>query len=103
MRFDLGLQPQRTSLAWSRTAISVLINALVVLRTASTSNHTALYALGLGLLIASIFVAIAGAKRGIALKGDFNSAGSPHFLIGSLTSITVATAVAGLICIVLTF
>ncbi|NDL65239.1 DUF202 domain-containing protein [Acerihabitans arboris] len=48
---DPGLQPERTCLAWSRTAFILVINALLLLRGAATGGHRLMLAGGVILLM----------------------------------------------------
>jgi uncharacterized membrane protein YidH (DUF202 family) len=47
---DPGLHPEGTALAWSRTALGVLVNALLLLRTGVVGHRWDLAAIGLLLL-----------------------------------------------------
>jgi uncharacterized membrane protein YidH (DUF202 family) len=67
-RSDPGLQAERTSLAWSRTAVAMAVNALLVLRTALQSGQGALMALGALLLILAAGLFAASAWRRLALQ-----------------------------------
>jgi hypothetical protein len=98
---DPGLQPQRTSLAWSRTGFSVFINALVVLRTAGNTHHALLFALGLGLLLAAGIVAVCGINRSTALNSGLKPAGPSWLLMISVITASLTAAVAGILCIML--
>lgn len=95
---DLGLQPQRTSLAWSRTGLAVLVNAVVVLRTAVNGYDGLLLALGLGLLLASGIVGLFGVERSTALRSGLHRTGVPRRSIFSVTVVTLTAAVAGILC-----
>jgi uncharacterized membrane protein YidH (DUF202 family) len=96
---DPGLQPQRTSLAWSRTGFAVLINAVVVLRTASNSRHGLLLALGLYLLLASGVLTIYGTTRRAALNTGTKPARPTRLLMISVTTTTLIAAISGMMCI----
>jgi len=95
---DPGLQPQRTSLAWYRTGFAVFINALIVLRIASSSHQKYLYWVGLLLLFASIMVAIWGLDRIATLNNSLVAIRPPRFLMATITITTLIAAVAGLLC-----
>ncbi|MFQ5557234.1 MAG: YidH family protein [Acidimicrobiales bacterium] len=45
--FDVGLQHERTALAWERTAIATIVAGVVLARYAATSGPVALAAIGL--------------------------------------------------------
>jgi uncharacterized membrane protein YidH (DUF202 family) len=58
---DSGLQPQRTALAWSRTALAMVVNSLLVLRIGINTADRSIEFLGFA------FLAISG---GILLVGE---------------------------------
>ena len=53
MARDPGLQPERTALAWSRTALAVLVNALLLLRAGMVGEHRVRVGIGGVLLLAA--------------------------------------------------
>ncbi|MCP1388070.1 DUF202 domain-containing protein [Corynebacterium sp. TA-R-1] len=57
MHADPGLQPERTSMSWSRTAISMLVVSLILLRWADVYGVGVL-ALIAGLVASSAFVVL---------------------------------------------
>lgn len=50
---DAGLQAERTALSWSRTALSIFVNALLALRSGWTTREAPITALAFALLIAA--------------------------------------------------
>lgn len=62
-RDDPGLQPQRTALAWSRTAIALFVNAAAVMRAGVTRGSTAILLAGVVLLVAAAGISACGAWR----------------------------------------
>jgi uncharacterized membrane protein YidH (DUF202 family) len=66
---DPGLQGERTALSWSRTALVIVVNALLSLRSGIVSGEPALVAVGVLLLGAAIAAVVYGSVRGRALAG----------------------------------
>jgi uncharacterized membrane protein YidH (DUF202 family) len=58
---DPGLQSQRTALAWSRTALAMVVNSLLVLRLGTSATDRSVEFLGFA------FLAVSG---GILLVGE---------------------------------
>lgn len=91
---DPGLQPERTALSWTRTALVVAVNALLALRTGLVQGEPWLVAVGLVLIGAGGAVAAIGAVRSRQLEaGSFTP---PAVLVGVVTAVTVAAAAAGI-------
>ena len=66
---DPGLQGERTALSWTRTALVIVVNALLSLRTGWVSGQPALTAVGGILVLAAIAAMVYGTRRGRALAG----------------------------------
>ncbi|WP_431280002.1 DUF202 domain-containing protein [Leifsonia poae] len=66
---DPGLQGERTALSWTRTALVIVVNALLALRTGWVSGQPVLTAAGIVLVLAAIATMVYGTLRGRALAG----------------------------------
>lgn len=98
---DSGLQPQRTTLAWGRTGMVMVVTALLVLRASLQAGAVSLL-LGMGLVLLASGVGFWWAgevrRRQLALA----RLGAPsRALIGFATASTVVAAAAGLMTLVL--
>ncbi|ACZ75040.1 DUF202 domain-containing protein [Dickeya zeae] len=65
---DPGLQPERTRLAWSRTAFVLLINSLLLLKAGSITTQPLMLATGLFLLVMALVTYIWSRLRLRALQ-----------------------------------
>jgi len=91
---DPGLQPQRTSLAWSRTALAMVVNAVLVLRAGMVESDAGLLLLG-GLLVvvSGGFVAAGRWRRRELARPD--AGGPPDWLLAWTATGTVLACLAG--------
>ncbi|UUX95950.1 DUF202 domain-containing protein [Aquabacterium sp. J223] len=60
---DAGLQPERTALAWRRTALLMAVNAMVALRTGLASGDGRSVAAATALGAVALLLALAGSLR----------------------------------------
>jgi hypothetical protein len=89
---DPGLQPQRTALAWNRTALATAINALLMLRAGMQTGGRALLAVGVLVGIAAGVMAWTAARRSRQLA---RQASGPSSALMVLTSAVVVLAACG--------
>ena len=88
---DPGLQPERTALAWTRTALAVAVNALLSVRAGFVAGEPWLVAVGVVLFAASGAVAAIGTLRRRQLSGERLVITPPA---GALLGVAIATLVA---------
>ncbi len=74
---DPGLQPQRTALAWERTSLALVVNALIVLRAGAIQRQRLLLAMGVLLLVIAASGIVFAACRRRHLD-DGAAPASPH-------------------------
>lgn len=92
---DAGLQAERTALAWSRTALAMWVNALLVLRTGWANGVAPITTLGVVLFIAAGAAMVYGAQRRRSLL-DGRGLGAPSPLATALiATVTLVACVSG--------
>jgi uncharacterized membrane protein YidH (DUF202 family) len=91
---DPGLQAERTALAWRRTSLAVLANAVLVLKAGTQYEQRWVVALGAVLLAMAGVTAVWGHRRQQALSRPQEGPVSPS--AGLLLSLA-----AGLLCVAL--
>lgn len=95
---DRGLQPERTALAWLRTAMSVLVAALVLVRVAGQRNAVLAAASAVLALPLSAMVAVLAWRRFVRAKRRFQGGGQlPDGLLPA--ALTVLAALMGVVAI----
>lgn len=90
---DPGLQPERTALAWSRTALALAVNALLSMRAGFVAGEPWLVAVGAVLFATSGAAVAVGTVRRRQLRGDRLVITPPR---GTLVGVAVATVVASI-------
>lgn len=74
---DAGLQAERTSLAWNRTALSAAVCALLVVHAGALAHDTALLAVGLVLLAGASATAVTAYRRRTSIPHAIRSGRNP--------------------------
>jgi uncharacterized membrane protein YidH (DUF202 family) len=88
---DPGLQPERTALSWSRTALAIAVNALLSIRAGFVAGEPWLVAIGVLLFAASGAAVAIGTVRRRQLSGDQLVITPPT---GALLGVAAATLIA---------
>ena len=91
---DPGRQPERTALAWDRTALALAANAALVVRTGMRDHSAALLAAGMVLVGLAAALAAAGLVRRLQLASRQPRAPAAA-LIGLTTAATVLAGACG--------
>lgn len=97
--FAVGLQPERTLLAWRRTALSVAVGALLIMRFALDQLGPFAFGFGIvGMLLSCVaYVMAAQRYSGVHLRltrmGDLPSVGP------AVTAVTMGVAASGGVCV----
>ncbi|HEX4782014.1 MAG TPA: DUF202 domain-containing protein [Usitatibacter sp.] len=99
--YDPGVQRERTALAWSRTGLAVLVNALIVLRAGAQANQLFVLALGFMLVAASGGAVVVGGWRSRRLAADADPT-TPWFLVVATVCIVWLASVAAVGAIAVT-
>ncbi|MRG60884.1 DUF202 domain-containing protein [Agromyces sp. CFH 90414] len=92
---DPGLQPQRTALSWTRTALVIAVNALLALRSGLIHGEPWLVGVGVALFAAGAAVVAIGTVRRRQLSGDTLDITPPPGAIAGVAAATVLAAMAG--------
>ncbi|MEJ8856756.1 DUF202 domain-containing protein [Variovorax robiniae] len=85
---DPGLQPERTAMAWTRTAISAMVSAVVYLKMALTANSLLLGVGGAVLLFGALGLVLISMRRRVDLV-DVNKRAAPAGHLLKWTAIVV--------------
>jgi uncharacterized membrane protein YidH (DUF202 family) len=97
---DPGLQAERTVLAWNRTALAVLVNGLVALRTGWAEGHSVITLWALALLLAAAATFAHGQWRARRLLAAGPQAPAPPaaaiFAVTALALMACAVALSSL-------
>jgi uncharacterized membrane protein YidH (DUF202 family) len=89
-----ALQPERTALAWQRTAVTALVAQAPMVLVALRSDQPVLTALGAAAMTAGA-VLVFSVRRRLGQLGDDDHAYSPGTLMVQAASVTVLASVGG--------
>lgn len=96
---DPGLQPQRTGLAWNRTALAMFVNALLAMKSGMDHHDQLVILMGLLLLAAAGAGMACGALRKRQLAQLRGLAAPPRWLLLATVGATWLAAVAGVLAV----
>ena len=98
---DSGLQGERTALAWNRTGLAVVTNALLALRAGWTSGRASLIFLAFALLVAAGAAAAYGAWRRRHLLDGHGTIAPPAVAVATAATVTLIACATGIASILL--
>jgi hypothetical protein len=93
-----GLQAKRAALAWNRTRLAGLVNALLTLRSGWVSGIALITALSVALWIAAAAATLCGAWRRQHLLRGQGAIAAPAILAFSAAVATLVACVAAVLC-----
>lgn len=96
---ESGLQAERTALAWNRTGLAVLVNALLAFRAAWISDQEFISVLAWMLLIAAGWVLLYGASRRRQFVSGLATSAPPTTAIAATAIIMLVTCIASIAAI----
>jgi Domain of unknown function (DUF202) len=99
---DPGLQPERTALAWSRTALTLAVNALLALRAGLIAGEPMLVAVGVVLFGTAGAAVVLAAVRRRQLSGEVLTITPPRGALAGLTAATLLACIAGIVSVMAT-
>jgi uncharacterized membrane protein YidH (DUF202 family) len=93
---DPGLQPERTALAWNRTGLALLLNALLALRLGLADGPPLMLALGGALVAGALATMAIGRRRRVQLLGDGRLDAAPVWMMRFTVLVALGAALTGL-------
>ncbi|MFC5790536.1 DUF202 domain-containing protein [Agromyces tardus] len=99
---DPGLQPERTALAWSRTSLTLAVNALLSVRAGFIAGEPLLVSVGVILFGTAGAAIVVATLRRRQLSGDTLTITPPRGALAGLTAATLLACIAGIVSVMAT-